>query len=45
MSRLLQEYINQIKENLKSKLGLKNLYEVPKLKKIQEKVPLTMYVG
>ena len=34
MSRLLEEYNNQIKQNLKSKLGLKNLFEVPKLKKI-----------
>ena len=34
MSRLLQEYNNQIKQELKSKLGLKNIFEVPKLKKI-----------
>ena len=34
MSRLLSEYNNQIKQDLKSKLGLKNLFEVPKLKKI-----------
>jgi len=34
MSRLLQDYNNQIKQELKSKLGLKNLFEVPKLKKI-----------
>ena len=34
MSRLLEEYNNQIKEDLKSKLGLKNIYEVPKIKKI-----------
>ena len=34
MSRLLEEYNNQIKQNLKTKLGLKNLFEVPKLKKI-----------
>ena len=34
MSRLLEEYNNQIKPNLKSKLGLKNLFEVPKIKKI-----------
>ena len=34
MSRLLDEYNNQIKQDLKSKLGLKNLFEVPKIKKI-----------
>jgi len=34
MSRLLLEYNNQIKQDLKSKLGLKNIFEVPKLKKI-----------
>ena len=34
MSRLLQEYNSQIKPDLKSKLGLKNIFEVPKLKKI-----------
>ena len=34
MSRLLEEYNNEIKESLKSKLGLKNIYAVPKLKKI-----------
>ncbi len=34
MSRLLEEYNNQIKKDLKSKLGLKNIYEVPKIKKI-----------
>ena len=34
MSRLLTEYNNQIKKDLKSKLGLKNLFEVPKLNKI-----------
>ncbi len=34
MSRLLEEYKSNIKEQLKSKLGLKNIYEVPKLKKI-----------
>tara|TARA_E500000178_G_C16912081_1_gene703141 strand:+ start:51 stop:602 length:552 start_codon:yes stop_codon:yes gene_type:complete len=34
MSRLLEEYNNQIKQDLKSKLGLKNIFEVPKLKKI-----------
>ncbi len=34
MSRLLQDYNNQIKQELKSKLGLKNIFEVPKLKKI-----------
>jgi len=34
MSRLLEEYNNQIKEDLKTRLGLKNLFEVPKLKKI-----------
>ena len=34
MSRLLEEYKNQIQQELKSKLGLKNIFEVPKLKKI-----------
>tara|TARA_B100000575_G_scaffold15967_1_gene11257 strand:- start:6 stop:557 length:552 start_codon:yes stop_codon:yes gene_type:complete len=34
MSRLLDEYNNQIKQKLKSKLGFKNVFEVPKLKKI-----------
>ena len=34
MSRLLEEYNNQIKLELRSKLGLKNIFEVPKLKKI-----------
>ena len=34
MSRLLEEYNSQIKKDLKSKLGLKNVFEVPKLKKI-----------
>ena len=34
MSRLLEEYNNEIKKNLQSKLGLKNIFEVQKLKKI-----------
>ena len=34
MSRLLEEYKNQIQQELKSKLGLKNIFEVPKIKKI-----------
>ena len=34
MSRLLEAYKNQIKQELKSKLGLKNIFEVPKIKKI-----------
>ena len=34
MSRLLDHFNNQIKQDLKSKLGLKNVFEVPKLKKI-----------
>jgi len=34
MSRLLEQYNNEIKENLKVTLGLKNIFEVPKLKKI-----------
>ena len=41
MSRLLEEYNNQIKKDLKSKLGLKNLFEVPKL----EKIIINMGVG
>ena len=34
MSRLLEQYNNKIKQDLKLKLGLKNLFEVPKIKKI-----------
>tara|TARA_B100001057_G_scaffold157455_1_gene158067 strand:- start:6 stop:557 length:552 start_codon:yes stop_codon:yes gene_type:complete len=34
MSRLLEQYNNQIKQELKSRLGLKNVFEVPKIKKI-----------
>ena len=34
MSRLLEQYNNQIKTDLQSRLGLKNIFEVPKLKKI-----------
>ncbi len=34
MSRLLEQYNNQIKQDLKSKLGFKNVFEVPKIKKI-----------
>ncbi len=34
MSRLLEVYNNQIKKDLQSKLGLKNIFEVPKLRKI-----------
>ena len=34
MSRLLEEYNNQIKKDLQSKLGLKNIFEVPKISKI-----------
>ena len=34
MSRLLEAYNNQIKKDLQSKLGLKNIFEVPKLRKI-----------
>ena len=34
MSRLLEEYKNQIRQELKSKLDLKNLFEVPKINKI-----------
>ena len=34
MSRLLEEYKNQIRQQLKSKLELKNIFEVPKIKKI-----------
>ena len=41
MSRLLEEYNNQIKKQLMSKLGLKNIFEVPKIKKIT----LNMGVG
>ena len=34
MSRLQDQYKNIIKEDLKTKLGLKNSFEVPKIKKI-----------
>tara|TARA_B100001057_G_C22558646_1_gene836372 strand:- start:62 stop:613 length:552 start_codon:yes stop_codon:yes gene_type:complete len=34
MSRLLEHYNNKIKEELKSRLGLNNIFEVPKIKKI-----------
>ena len=34
MSRLLEIYNNQIKKDLQSKLGLKNIFEVPKIRKI-----------
>ena len=34
MSRLLEVYNNEIKTELKTKLGLKNLFEVPKIQKI-----------
>jgi len=34
MSRLLEEYKSTISVNLKSKLNCKNIYEVPKIKKI-----------
>jgi len=34
MSRLLEAYKNQIKQELKSKLGFKNIFEVPKINKI-----------
>jgi len=34
MSRLLEEYKNQIRQELKSKLQLSNIFEVPKIEKI-----------
>tara|TARA_B100000676_G_C18028817_1_gene817288 strand:+ start:1148 stop:1699 length:552 start_codon:yes stop_codon:yes gene_type:complete len=34
MSRLLEQYNNQIKQDLKSKLGFNNMFEVPKINKI-----------
>ena len=34
MSRLLEQYNSRIKNDLKSKLGLRNIFEVPKLEKI-----------
>ena len=34
MSRLLEQYNNQIKNDLKLKLDLKNIFEVPKIQKI-----------
>ena len=41
MSRLLEEYNTKIKNDLRSKLGLKNIFEVPKL----DKIVLNMGVG
>ena len=41
MSRLLEEYNSHIKQDLKSKLGFNNIFEVPKL----EKIILNMGVG
>tara|TARA_B100001057_G_C22658385_1_gene874949 strand:+ start:59 stop:610 length:552 start_codon:yes stop_codon:yes gene_type:complete len=41
MSRLLEEYNNNIKLDLKSRLELKNIYEVPKI----EKIILNMGIG
>ncbi len=41
MSRLLEMYKNQIQRDLQSKLGLSNIYEVPKL----EKIVLNMGIG
>lgn len=41
MSRLLEQYNNNIKKDLQSRLGLKNIYEVPKL----DKIILNMGVG
>tara|TARA_B100000963_G_C22606059_1_gene662549 strand:- start:147 stop:698 length:552 start_codon:yes stop_codon:yes gene_type:complete len=41
MTRLLNQYNDHIKKDLKSKLGLENIYEVPKL----EKIILNMGVG
>ena len=34
MSRLLEEYNNKLKKDLKSRLGLKNIFQVPKINKI-----------
>ena len=34
MARLLDEYKNSIKPNLKKELGLKNIFSVPEIKKI-----------
>ncbi len=41
MSRLLEQYKEQIKEELKSKLGFDNIFQVPKI----EKIVLNMGVG
>ncbi len=41
MSRLLEHYNNTLKQELRSKLGLKNIFEVPKV----EKVILNMGIG
>ena len=34
MSRLLEEYKNKLKPDLMTKLGLNNIYQVPKITKI-----------
>ena len=34
MARLAEKYNTQIKDHLKNKLGLKNIFEVPKIEKI-----------
>ncbi len=41
MARLLEQYNNKIKQDLKSKLGFKNIFQVPKL----EKIILNMGIG
>ena len=41
MSRLLDQYKNDIKQNLMNKLNLKNIHEVPKI----EKIILNMGIG
>ena len=41
MSRLLDQYNNQIKLDLKNKLNIKNLYAVPKI----EKIVINMGIG
>ena len=45
MSRLLEQYKNQIKQDLKSKLGLKNVFEVPKIEKIIITWMLPLQIG
>ena len=45
MSRLQEEYNNVIKTDLKDKLGLKNIFEVPRLRKIMIQMQSNLFVA